>query len=343
MIDPRMALASFFGLVFIGFVAFKSKHLVALLRSRKLRQKTLVEDVLKLLYHVDMSKRNVGFDALAGALTISPKKLLALIEQMSTDGLIRVVNDSIQLTDDGRKYAVHIVRIHRLWEKYLSEKTGIDKSEWHDLAEKKEHLLSSEQVNQLYEELGRPRFDPHGDPIPTESGEIVEMAGIPMSSLEAGITAKIVHIEDEPKVVYEQILAKKLHMGSQVHILSSDDHAVRFLSEGTEYNLSPIIVGNISVRELNQSEIYEETHVRLSALEEGESGTVVGISSDCRGASRRRLLDLGFVKGAAIRAELDSPLKNPRAYLIKNTLIALRKDQADYVLITKEQTNGSTR
>jgi len=341
MIDPRLALVSFFGLVFVGLVAFKSKHLVALLRSRKLRQKTLVEDVLKLLYHVDSSQRNVGFDALAGALAISPKKLLALIEQMSADGLIRMVNDSIQLTEDGRKYAVHIVRIHRLWEKYLSEKTGIDKSEWHDLAEKKEHLLSVEQVDQLYEELGRPRFDPHGDPIPTESGELVEMKGMPMPNLTSGTAAKIVHIEDEPKVVYEQILAKKLHMGSHVNILSSDDQSVRFVCEGNEYSLSPIIAGNISVRELSDAEIYEEANVRLSALEEGERGTVVGISSDCRGASRRRLLDLGFVKGAAIRAELDSPLNNPRAYLIKNTLIALRKDQADYILITRETNNGS--
>jgi DtxR family Mn-dependent transcriptional regulator len=343
MIDPKLALLSFFGLLLVGWIAYKSQSLIHAFRPKTLKQKTLVEDILKLLYHVDAGKRNVGFDALVGALAIPQKKLLELIQQMSEEGLIRLANENIQLTDEGRKYAVHIVRIHRLWEKYLSEKTGVDKSEWHALAEKKEHLLSAEQADKLYEELGRPRFDPHGDPIPTESGEVVEMVGIPMSSLEAGTIAKIVHIEDEPKVVYDQIIAKKLHMGSQVHILSSDDQAVRFLSEGTEYSLSLIIACNISVRELNQAEIYEEANVRLSALEEGETGTVVGISSDCRGASRRRLLDLGFVKGTAIRAELDSPLKNPRAYLIKNTLIALRKDQADYVLITKEQTNGSTR
>jgi len=343
MIDPRIALASFFGLLLLGWMAYKSKRLMYVFRSAQMKRKTMTEDILKLLYHVDASNRKVGFDALAGALEVSPKYLLQLIEHMSTDGLIRVMNDSIQLTNEGKKYAVNIVRIHRLWEKYLSEKTGIDKSEWHDLAEKKEHVLSAEQAEQLYEELGRPRFDPHGDPIPTESGEVIEMRGIPMLQLQAGTTAKIVHIEDEPKVVYEQILARKLHMGSQVQILSSDDQVVRFLSEGTEYSLSPIIASNISVRELNQAEIYEEANVRLSALVEGEEGKVVGISSDCRGASRRRLLDLGFVKGAAIRVELDSPLKNPRAYLIKNTLIALRKDQADYVLITKEQTNGSTR
>ena len=50
----------------------------------------------------------------------------------------------------------------------------------------------------------------------------------------------------------------------------------------------------------------------------------------------RRLLDLGFVKGAEISIDLLSPLKNPTAYSIKGTSIALRKDQASKILIKKE-------
>ena len=139
MIDPLLALVSFIGLAVLVLVVAKSKRLLAVFRSKKIRQKTQTEDVLKLVYHVETGQRKVGFEALAGALSISQKKLLALIEHMASDGLIRMSGDSLQLTEEGKKYAVHIVRTHRLWEKYLSEKTGIDKSEWHDLAEKKEH------------------------------------------------------------------------------------------------------------------------------------------------------------------------------------------------------------
>ncbi|MCB0432376.1 MAG: ferrous iron transport protein A, partial [Mangrovimonas sp.] len=60
-----------------------------------------------------------------------------------------------------------------------------------------------------------------------------------------------------------------------------------------------------------------------------------GISKECRGESRRRLLDLGFVKGTPIKIDLVSPLKNPKAYLVKGTTIALREDQASKILIKK--------
>ena len=57
---------------------------------------------------------------------------------------------------------------------------------------------------------------------------------------------------------------------------------------------------------------------------------------ESRGESRRRLLDLGFVKGSDISIDLMNPLGEPNAYLIKGTSIALRKDQAAKILIKKE-------
>jgi DtxR family Mn-dependent transcriptional regulator len=341
MNSPGLNLALFFGLIGILILAYNSREILRNFRSRAFRKKTIIEDVLKLLYHVEESNRNASFEALAGALRIRSKTLYKYIEEMAKEGLIRVSNDALKLTDEGRSYAIQIIRVHRLWEKYLSEKTGIDKSEWHDLAEKKEHDLSEAEIEKLYEQLGRPRFDPHGDPIPTESGELIALHGTPLPNLDSGATARIIHLEDEPKVVYDQLLEHHLFMGSQVQMISSNDQEVRFVCEGDEYKLSPIVASNIGVRELTETEIYEKNNVRLSSLNEGETGVVVGISSDCRGANRRRLLDLGFVKGAKIKLEYDGPMKNPKAYLIKNTLIALRRDQANLILITKNNGNGS--
>ena len=79
----------------------------------------------------------------------------------------------------------------------------------------------------------------------------------------------------------------------------------------------------------------EENRVRLSSLTEGETATIVGISKESRGENRRRLLDLGFVRGSQISIDLMSPLNNPTAYLVKGTSIALRKDQASKILIKK--------
>ncbi|MCH8325192.1 MAG: ferrous iron transport protein A [Bacteroidetes bacterium] len=73
----------------------------------------------------------------------------------------------------------------------------------------------------------------------------------------------------------------------------------------------------------------------LSSLKIGEEGEVVGISRACRKQQRRRLLDFGIVPGTKIISELQGFSKDPIAYKIRGTLIALRKQQTDYIYIKK--------
>lgn len=331
--DPKIALLIFFGLVVMITLVLKLD--VWKKYFQRSSRKTEVEDILKQLYHVAYSGRKATLNAMAGALKMRDSKLVDLIEYMSNLNLIVVQDNTIQLTVSGKDYALKIIRIHRLWEKYLSEKTGIDKSEWHQRAEKMEHTLSHDQAEDLYQQLGSPRFDPHGDPIPLKSGEIIESTGKPLCGYEIGANVKITHIEDEPEVVYQQIIEKKLHIGQHLNILMNDENTIQFRSEGHNYQLSTIVASNIGVTPLNEEEEYEDQKVRLSSLNQGERAIILGISKECRGASRRRLLDLGFIKGASIETGLDGPLKEPKAFLIKNTLIALRNDQADLILIEK--------
>ncbi|MEP0367457.1 MAG: metal-dependent transcriptional regulator [Cyclobacteriaceae bacterium] len=331
--NPLIALLTFFLLVLIAVLIVRSKFWKK--TSNPDQRKTEVEDILKQLYHVEYSKRKATLNAMAGALKISDSKLVDLIEYMTSLNLIQVNDNAIFLTESGRDYALRIIRVHRLWEKYLSEKTGIHKSEWHQRAEDMEHNLTTDEAEELYRSLGSPRFDPHGDPIPMKSGEIIETNSIPLSGLEADVYARISHIEDEPEVIYRQIIAKKLHIGQQLVVKSSDDNQVKFKSEGQNYELSIIVASNISVKSLTKEETYEAEAVRLSTLIMGEKAKVLGISRECRGANRRRLLDLGFIKGATIENSMDGPMKEPKAYKIKNTLIALRNDQADLILIEK--------
>jgi DtxR family Mn-dependent transcriptional regulator len=76
----------------------------------------------------------------------------------------------------------------------------------------------------------------------------------------------------------------------------------------------------------------------LSALQPGDSGRVVTISRRCRGAERRRLLDLGVLPGTVIQAELRSPNGDPTAYRVRDALIALRAEQAELIRIERMPT-----
>lgn len=75
------------------------------------------------------------------------------------------------------------------------------------------------------------------------------------------------------------------------------------------------------------------TDTLLSDLKTGYEAEIVGIRDNYRGEARRRLLDLGFVRGTRITIQNVSPLGNPTAYSLRDTLIALRKEQADAILI----------
>jgi DtxR family Mn-dependent transcriptional regulator len=297
--------------------------------------KTIMEDILKFLYHNQTSNNSITTTDLTNTLNFPNSSIIESLNKMMDNELIKLEKDSYKLTSNGNEYALQIIRAHRLWEKYLSEKTGFHKKEWHERAEKKEHELNQTEINSLSNLLGNPKFDPHGDPIPTKKGKIVSKRGVVLSSMEENAIGKIIHIEDEPDIIYKQILAENIHLYSVIRVIENNNTRVVFHSEGEQFVLAPIVAGNITVSILEKNEKQEENIERLSSLKLDEYAEIIGMSKECRGESRRRLLDLGFVKGATVGIDLLNPLGDPKAYLIKGTSIALRKDQAAKILIKK--------
>ena len=239
------------------------------------------------------------------------------------------------LTNEGRTYALKIIRMHRLWERYLADETGLSEMEWHKEAELREHTTSIAQAEQLAKHMGNPAFDPHGDPIPTEKGEIPPPKGKPLSELKEGELAIITHIEDEPTALYAQLVAEGLNPGMQIHILEKTSSKIRFTTEGEEIVLAPIVAANITSISIPKELEVEIPSDSLTDLNLGESGEVVKISKSCRSMQRRRLMDLGVVPGTIITSELKSASSNPIAYNIRGAMIALRHDQAKLIRIRK--------
>lgn len=338
MYSPTYALFIFILFSMVTYLLFRpGKGWFWLIRNNlKTNEKTIIEDVLKQLYHNENSGKEVNVNSLTGILKFKNNIIVDVIEKMANNDLVQFHGDVLQLTSSGRDYALRIVRVHRLWEKYLAEKTGFDKTDWHEMAEMKEHELNREETNLLARELGNPLYDPHGDPIPTSSGKMADVQGEFLSSLAVNSVGRIVHIEDEPDVIYKQILAENIHIGSQIRIVESNKQRVVFYAEGEEFKLAPIVAANITVSVLEKEDVIEENITRLSSLKENEVAHILGISKESRGDGRRRLLDLGFVKGTEISIDLISPMQNPTAYLVKGTSIALRKDQASRILIKKD-------
>ena len=336
--NPALALIIFIATLTMVYVIFRpGKGWFWLIRNSYIRnEKILIEDILKQLYLIEDSGKDITLKNLTGMLKSSNKYIVDAVKKMSDNDLVYLEADVVKLTKSGREYALRIVRVHRLWEKYLAEKTGFSKSEWHDRAEMMEHKLNHEETNLLASKLGNPIYDPHGDPIPSNIGEMAEVHGVPLPSLKVNAIGRITHIEDEPEIIYKQILAENIHIGSQIRVVEKNTKRIVFHAEGEEFKLAPIVAANLTVDLLENAVVEESDIARLSSLSKNEKAKIIGISKECRGESRRRLLDLGFVKGTQISVDLINPLSEPTGYLIKGTVIALRKDQASKILIQKD-------
>jgi DtxR family Mn-dependent transcriptional regulator len=301
--------------------------------------RVLREDALKYLYSNELEGRQVTLQSLAGELEISLDDAAALLGEMTRLGLVEGKDDSYELTITGREVAVQVLRAHRLWEQYLHDYTGYSEEELHARAEEQEHRLAPEDVAALDERLGYPLYDPHGDPIPTAEGKVAAPKTLPLPQLEAGDIARVEHLEDQPEVVYAQLVAEGLHPGMEVLLLEKSPQRIRFLAQGVEHVLAPVLAANVFVIVIPKERAVEAARPPgepLSALKPGEEAEVVLISHAMRPVERHRLMDLGVLPGTRVRAEFVSPTGEPVAYMIRGALIALRGEQADKIFIRRE-------
>lgn len=340
MVDPIIALSIAAAGLAVLWVLFRpvKGYVWQWQRAMQLTERVLIEDALKHLYDYEYKKWSCTLQSMSGALSIEGDRAAKLAGRLEELGLVKSSGQGLELTDEGRSYALRMVRVHRLWERYLADKTGLPAQEWHSEAEKQEHRLSQGEANALAEQMGHPRFDPHGDPIPTASGELPSPRGISLTDLPRGEVAEIVHLEDEPAAIFAQLAAQRLHPGMQVRMLDSCPERIRIVAEGDEIFLAPVVAANVTVVPLaHPGEVAEKERVyrTLSELSPGEEGKVTALSRALRGLQRRRLMDLGIVPGTVIRAEMRSAAGDPTAYKIRGATIALRKSQSDLIYIEK--------
>lgn len=313
-----------------GMLAKKQKAL-------RNKERVLIEDALKHLYDCEYKNLTCTLNSIAGNLSISSDKASSLAGKLEAMELLKTNAEKLELSGEGRSYALRVIRIHRLWERYLADETGTEETDWHSEAELKEHQISLTQADKLAAQLGNPIFDPHGDPIPTSSGEIPERIGFPLSNLKAGEKARIIHIEDEPAAVYAQIAAEGLYPGLHVRMIKPANDKILFEAKGEEIVLAPILAANITVAEIPAYEKIIEKYKTLDSLKPGEEAEVIGISKACRGQQRRRLMDFGVVPGSIISSEFSSAGGDPIAFKIRGATIALRKEHTKLIFVKENK------
>jgi DtxR family Mn-dependent transcriptional regulator len=163
-----------------------------------------VENYLKAIYHLQgQGEDRVKTKDLADELDISHSSVTNMLKSLSRDGLVDYKPyKGARLSDQGVHAALKVIRNHRLIEIFLVKTLDYEWDEVHQEAERLEHAVSEKLADRIDDYLGRPKFDPHGDPIPTSAGEIDHPDGVPLDEIEAGRTVRIERVLDQdPEVL----------------------------------------------------------------------------------------------------------------------------------------------
>ena len=151
-----------------------------------------VEDYLKAIYNLSLEGRAAATSDIAHRLELSAPSVSGMVKRLSEQGLLEhVPYKGVQLTAEGRRAALRMIRRHRILEAYLVARLGYTWDAVHEEAERLEHAVSDGLVERMAEALGNPDADPHGEPIPTAEGWVEEVQATPLSEIPAGQTVEV--------------------------------------------------------------------------------------------------------------------------------------------------------
>jgi ABC-type Mn2+/Zn2+ transport system permease subunit/Mn-dependent DtxR family transcriptional regulator len=162
---PAMVMVSTLFYVIAMLFAPKKGLISRFYQKRHLEHKIRLEDTLKRAWRLQ-EKGHFSLDDLAAQVSFPAPDLKIILNQMMRNHLIINQKEVFQLTDTGLAAAARLVRAHRLWETYLARELGLTEEQIHEDAEKYEHLLSEELLDEVDAHLDFPDEDPHGSPIP---------------------------------------------------------------------------------------------------------------------------------------------------------------------------------
>lgn len=183
------------------------------------------QNYLKAIYHLsDGGKKDVSTNAIAEALKTKPASVSDMIAKLANKKVIAYKKyQGVNISDTGKREALRIIRKHRLWEVFLVDKLKFNWDEVHEVAEQLEHIESPLLIKRLDEFLGYPKYDPHGDPIPDESGEFKAKPQFPLNRMEVQQDGIIVAVNDSSSVFLQYLDKIGAYLGAKIKVLAIEE------------------------------------------------------------------------------------------------------------------------
>jgi DtxR family transcriptional regulator, Mn-dependent transcriptional regulator len=185
-----------------------------------------LEDYAKAIYGLQRRGRGpISTSALAERLGVSPGAVTAMLKRLSERGLVSYEPyHGVELTADGERLALEVIRHHRLLEAYLAEALGMPWDQVHAEAEVLEHYISEQLEALMAEALGNPSHDPHGDPIPSVDLEMAEDTSVPLERLEPGQSGVFVRVSDSDAGMLRYLAERGIAPGERIELIGREPY-----------------------------------------------------------------------------------------------------------------------
>ena len=196
-----------------------------------------IENYAKAIYaRARRGDGTVTTNALAERVGVSAGSVSAMVKKLAERGLVEhEPYRAVQLTAEGRRVALSVLRHHRLLELYLAEHLGVPWDRVHEEAEALEHVISEDLAARIAAKLGHPTHDPHGDPIPDAALVIDEGHTRSLAEMDIGERGRFVRVSDTDPEMLRYLDGRGIALGDELEVVAREPFdgplTVRFGSE----------------------------------------------------------------------------------------------------------------
>ena len=209
------------------------------------------ENYLKAVFHLQQETDNgVSTSSLSEHLNTKAASVTEMLKKLADKKLVDYQKYyGVQLTETGKEQALLIVRKHRLWEYFLVERLNFEWDEVHEVAEQLEHIQSSKLVEELDLFLGRPAYDPHGDPIPDSGGNVPKAPKKRLSQLHKGDRGTCKGFNGASSSFLQYLAKQDIGLGTPIEVLHVEkfDESMTVRIDKENVHLSKTATDNIFV------------------------------------------------------------------------------------------------
>tara|TARA_B100000214_G_C23903050_1_gene597437 strand:- start:429 stop:1085 length:657 start_codon:yes stop_codon:yes gene_type:complete len=210
------------------------------------------ENYLKAILNISLlNNGKASTNAISEETGTSAASVSDMLKKLHDKKLIKYEKyKGVSLSKKGKDIAINILRKHRLWETFLVEKLNFNWENVHDVAEQLEHIESSELIDKLDVFLGFPKFDPHGEPIPSKDGDIPKTNTISLNKLKIGEIGMVMGVGLDDTKFLEYLNKLRINIGTKIELLEviKFDNSIMIKIDGNISHVSKDVAKELFIK-----------------------------------------------------------------------------------------------